>query len=402
MGPGKNLETRNLRRITGRFHVGASETQEPLVALSTVDDRFRAIFDLVQDGIFITDPSTGRYIEVNKAGCAMVGYAKAEIIGQDIAFLSSGIHPYTLDVAIETSNNAALGETKMLEWRVRRKDGSLFWAELSKHYTKIGHLPVDISTVRDISDRKRMEQKLLVALSDAAAASYSKSAFLANMSHELRTPLNAVIGFSELILDQAEDPVVPKHLEYIDHIRTSGRHLLALINDVLDLSRLEAGAVVLDQQNIALGRIIIEACRMMGDQAQRSGLEIKIEVAADLAQISGDERRLRQILLNLLSNALKFTAGPAVISVRARNMAGSICCEVSDTGIGIAEDDLPKVMERFGQIENKFSRNHQGAGLGLPLVKELVELHGGSVTIESEEGKGTRVAFYLPIAPGGG
>jgi PAS domain S-box-containing protein len=402
MGQGKTLETRNLTRIAGRLHVGASEARAPLVALSAVDDRFRAIFDLVQDGIFITDPSTGRYIEVNRAGCAMVGYAKAEIIGQDIAFLSSGIHPYTLDVAIETSNNAAPGETKMLDWRVRKKDGSLFWAEISKHYTMIGNLPVNISTVRDISNRKQMEQKLLVALSDAAAASDSKSAFLANMSHELRTPLNAVIGFSELILRQTEAPVVPKYCEYLDDIRSSGLHLLALINDVLDLSRLDAGAVVLDQQNIALGDVIADSCRMVQDQAQRSGLEIKIEVAADLAQVSGDERRLRQIFLNLLSNSLKFTAGPGMICVRARNMAGSICCEVSDTGIGIAEADLPRVLERFGQIENKFSRKHQGAGLGLPLVKELVELHGGSVTIKSEEGKGTRVEFFFPVAPGSG
>jgi PAS domain S-box-containing protein len=397
MGQGTTLKTRNLRRIAGRIHAGASETRAPLVALAAVDDRFRAIFDLVQDGIFITDPSTSRFIEVNRAGCAMVGYAKAEIIGQDIAFLSSGVHPYTLDVAIETSNNAALGETKMLDWRIRKKDGSLFWAEISKHYTKIGHLPVNISTVRDISGRKRMEQKLLVALSDAAAASDAKSAFLANVSHELRTPLNAVIGFSELILRQPEGPVAPKYCEYLDDIHSSGLRLLALINEVLNLSRLEAGTVVLDEQNIALGHVIIDACRMMGDQALRSGLEIKIEVAPDLAQVGGDERRLRQILLNLLSNALKFTAGPGMISVRARNMAGSICCEVSDTGIGIAEADLPKVMERFGQIENKFSRKHQAAGLGLPLVKELVELHGGSVTIESQEGKGTRVAFCLPV-----
>jgi len=402
MGQGKTLETRNLTRIAGRLHVGASEARAPLVALSAVDDRFRAIFDLVQDGIFITDPSTGRYIEVNRAGCAMVGYAKTEIIGQDIAFLSSGIHPYTLDVAIETSNNAAPGETKMLDWRVRKKDGSLFWAEISKHYTMIGNLPVNISTVRDISNRKQMEQKLLVALSDAAAASDSKSAFLANMSHELRTPLNAVIGFSELILRQTEGPVVPKYCEYLDDIRSSGLHLLALINDVLDLSRLDAGAVVLDQRNIALGHVIADSCRMVRDQAQRSGLEIKIEVAADLAQVSGDERRLRQIFLNLLSNSLKFTAGPGMICVRARNMAGSICCEVSDTGIGIAEADLPRVLERFGQIENKFSRKHQGAGLGLPLVKELVELHGGSVTIQSEEGKGTQVELFFPVAPGSG
>lgn len=135
---------------------------------------------------------------------------------------------------------------------------------------------------------------------------------------------------------------------------------------------------------------------MVEGQARRSGLQIKIEVAADLAHVTGDERRLRQIFLNLLSNALKFTAGPGAITVSARNVAGGVCCEVADTGIGIAKADLPKVMERFGQIDNKFSRKHQGAGLGLPLVKELVELHGGSIAIESAEGKGTQVRLRFP------
>ena len=376
----------------------AAEAGVPLSGLSAGDDQYRAIFDLVQDGIFITDPATGRFIEVNTAGCAMYGYTRAELIGQDIALLSSGVYPYTLDVAIETSNNAAPGETKMLEWRGRKKDGSLFWAEVTKHYTKIGDLPVNISTVRDISDRKEMEDKLLVALGEAAAASEAKSAFLANMSHELRTPLNAVIGFSELMLDQRECLVVQKHREYVNDIRTSGLHLLALINDVLDLSRLEAHAVVLDKQDIALAHVIADACRMVEDQAKRSDLEIRIDVASDLAHVTGDARRLMQVFLNLLSNALKFTPAAGSITIKARNVAGGICCEVSDTGIGIAEADLLKVMERFGQIDNKFSRKHQGAGLGLPLVKELVELHGGSIAIESEENKGTRVAIFLPAA----
>lgn len=128
------------------------------------------------------------------------------------------------------------------------------------------------------------------------------------------------------------------------------------------MSRLEARAVVLDERNIALGYVIVDAYRMVEEQAQRGGLEIKIEIATDLALVSGDERRLRQIFPNLLSNSLKFTAGPGMISVRARNIIGGICCEVSDTGIGIAKADLPKVMERFGQIENKISRKHQGAG----------------------------------------
>jgi signal transduction histidine kinase len=241
-----------------------------------------------------------------------------------------------------------------------------------------------------------MEQKLHLALAEAAAASEAKSAFLANMSHELRTPLNAVIGFSELMLNQRGDYITPIHREYITNIRASGLHLLALINDVLDLSRLEAHAIVLDQQDVGIAHVVGDACRMIEDQAKRDKLEVLLDVASDLADVTGDERRLRQVFLNLLSNALKFTTGPGKVTVRAFNVAGGVCCEVSDTGIGISKAHLPKVMERFGQIENKLSREHQGAGLGLPLVKELVELHGGTVTIESEEGEGTTVTVYLP------
>ena len=153
----------------------------------------------------------------------------------------------------------------------------------------------------------------------------------------------------------------------VNDIRTSGLHLLALINDVLDLSRLEAHAVVLDKQDIALAHVIADACRMVEDQAKRSDLEIRIDVASDLAHVTGDARRLMQaFFLNLLSNALKFTPAAGSITIKARNVAGGICCEVSDTGIGIAEADLLKVMERFGQIDNKFSRKHQGAGWHAP------------------------------------
>jgi PAS domain S-box-containing protein len=374
---------------------GAAPQYEPVTALHASNNRFRVIFDAVVDGIFLTDPATGRVTEVNASGCAMFGYEKSELVGLDIAALSSGIYPYTLEVSQATTSQSVRGDVRMMEWQCRRKDGTLFWAELSKHYTRIGRQPVNITSLRDITERKAIDRKLAGALHEAAAASEAKSAFLANMSHELRTPLNAVIGFSDLMLSQTQ-ALVPKHVEYMGDIRSSGLHLLALIDDILDLAKIDAHALVIEKREVSLRHVIADACRMVRAQARLSGLEIQIDVDSGLDHVWGDERRLRQILLNLLSNALKFTERKGKVSIRARNVAGAVCCEITDDGIGIAPEELSKVTERFGQVDNKFSRMHQGAGLGLPLVKELVELHDGSFHIESELGKGTKVTVCIP------
>jgi PAS domain S-box-containing protein len=374
---------------------GGDDGVEPLTALQASNNRFRVIFDMVADGIILTDPATGRLTEVNAAGCAMFGYEKAEMIGLDIAALSSGIHPYTQEAALTTNSQSTRGDVRMMEWQCRRKDGSFFWAELSKHYTRIGRVPVNISTMRDITGRKATNRKLTVALAEASAANEAKSSFLANMSHELRTPLNAVIGFSDLMLSHAQ-ALIPKHLEYLHDIRTSGLHLLSLIDDILDLARLDAHSLAIEKREVSLRHVIADACRMVRAQAKLAGLELLIDVEPDLAMISGDERRLRQIFLNLLSNALKFTDRGGKVTIRAHAVTGGVKCEVRDTGIGIAEKHLAKVGERFGQVDNKFSRVHQGAGLGLPLVKELIELHDGSFHIESVIGLGTKVTVCLP------
>lgn len=378
------------------LQTGTEPSQGAVTALHESNNRFRVIFDAVIDGIFLTDPATSRVIEVNAAGCTMFGYDKAELIGLDIAMLSSGIHPFTQEVSHATTSQSVRGDVRMLEWQCRKKDGALFWAELSKHYTRIGRQPVNISTLRDISKRKAADRELAVALSEADAANQAKSSFLANMSHELRTPLNAVIGFSDLMFSQAEG-LAPKHLEYLNDIRSSGLHLLSLINDILDLARVDAHSLVIEKREVSLRHVIADACRMVRSQAKLSGIEIRIDVAHELGTVSGDERRLRQILLNLLSNALKFTGKDGTITICAHNVVGAICCEITDNGIGIDPEDLSKVTERFGQVDNKFSRMHQGAGLGLPLVKELVEMHAGSFQLESTLGTGTKATVCIPL-----
>jgi signal transduction histidine kinase len=236
-----------------------------------------------------------------------------------------------------------------------------------------------------------------VALTKADAASKSKSAFLAAMSHELRTPLNAIIGFSELMTMQAFGPVGDAHYQdYVRDIHKSGKHLLALINDILDLSRLDAGKAELHEEPVQLGPLVSDCLRMVERQAQEGGLALSQDIASDLPRLLGDERRIKQVVINLLTNAIKFTprGGQVIVAVRHDPDGVRIC--VDDTGIGIAPDDLSRVFENFSQIDSTIARKHEGAGLGLPLAKQLTELHGGKLTLESVVSVGTAATVILP------
>jgi PAS domain S-box-containing protein len=375
----------------------SEQHRNPLAPDPGADDRFRAIFEAVKDGIFISDPATGRFVEVNGPGCTMFGYDKDEIIGGDIGLLSSGIGPYTLEGAIETARKAALGEPQLLEWQCKAKDGVLFWTEISIKYTEIGHIPSIVAIVRDISERKRLDEELKLALQNMSAANDAKSMFLATMSHELRTPLNAIIGFTDLMLTQMLGPLGhPKYREYIGDVHKSGRHLLALINDVLDLSRLDAGKTEIADEDVSLRQVVGEACRIVGNQATQANLQIVTSLPAGLRDVRGDERRIKQIVLNLLSNAIKFTPAGGSVTVKAGETATGLVLQVCDTGIGISEADMPTVLERFGQVDSKISRKYEGTGLGLPLAKQLIELHGGSLRIESKVNAGTVVSITFP------
>lgn len=361
------------------------------------EEAFRNIFDAVHDGIFISDPATGMFMEVNASGCALFGYAKSEIVGGGIAMLSSGIPPYTQDGATEKARKAKLGTPQVFEWQCKTKAGVLLWTEVSIRYTQIGNIPAIVAIVRDITERRRMREELSAAVGAASEANKAKSEFLATMSHELRTPLNAIIGFSDLMLTSLLGPPGnPRYREYIGDIHASGLQLLALIDDLLDLSRIDAGKAQLVEKNVSLRDVITEACRMVELQASQSGLTIVTHVPPDLPFVHGDERRIMQVVLNLLSNAIKFTPANGTVSIGVESSAGALLLKVRDTGIGIAAKDLPLVLERFGQIDSNLSRKHKGTGLGLPLVKELVELHGGTVSIESEVDVGTVVTVCFP------
>jgi signal transduction histidine kinase len=239
---------------------------------------------------------------------------------------------------------------------------------------------------REIEDKSRQIE----------AANRHKSEFLANMSHELRTPLNAIIGFSEVLGEKMFGELNEKQAEYTEDILSSGRHLLSLINEILDLSKVEAGRMELELTTFDLPLAIENARTFVRERATKHGINLDVTVDERLGDFVGDERKIKQVLLNLLSNAVKFTPEGGRIGIKARQADGSVEISVSDTGIGIAPEDQPKIFEEFRQVGSDYAHKIEGTGLGLTLAKKFVELHGGKIWVTSELGKGSTFSFTLP------
>ena len=250
----------------------------------------------------------------------------------------------------------------------------------------------------DVTERKHAELALLHAKEQADLANRSKSEFLANMSHELRTPLNAIIGFAEIIKTQMFGPVgKPQYVEYAADIFDSGQLLLSLINDILDMSKIEAGKRALVEATLNLDQIVLSVVRLVTSRAKLGKLHLNIKVPKDLPAFRGEERALKQILTNLLTNAIKFTPEGGNVTLSAGlDDKGGVRISVQDTGIGIAPEDVHVALAPFGQIESALSRKHQGTGLGLPLTKALVELHDGVLDLQSKPGEGTTITLTFP------
>jgi signal transduction histidine kinase len=268
-----------------------------------------------------------------------------------------------------------------------------------------------ILTMRDQSALRRMEEsygRRIDELEDALAAAqqsqqhaintaHARKDFLTSTSHELRTPLNAILGFSEMMTKEMFGPLPnARYRQYAQIIHDSGAHVLSLVNDLLDLSKLDAGKLELSVEPVEILKIIIDCVRCVEAQSTRDHIGIAVHVDGGAARICGDDRRVHQMLLNLLSNALKFTPFGGEIAVDVFRRGPDVVISVSDTGIGIRQEDIQKVLEPFGQVDSALSHRHQGTGLGLPLTKELAELHGGSLTLESNVDVGTTVTITLP------
>ncbi len=237
------------------------------------------------------------------------------------------------------------------------------------------------------------------ALEAAAASSQAKSQFLATMSHELRTPLNAIIGFSELMREQSLGALGnPRYIEYAGDIHDSGNHLLSLINDVLDFSKAEAGRLELNEEPLDVVATLKDCIRLTTLDAREAGIEVATELPGSLPTVVADARRLKQIVLNLLSNALKFTPSGGRLRISVALDEGGLALRFADTGVGMSAEQIPIAMEAFGQVDSRLSRKYQGTGLGLPLSQHLARAHGGALTIDSRPGEGTTVTLHLPAS----
>jgi|GEM_PF-1457702 len=341
----------------------------------------------------------GRIEYVNPELLHTTGYTEDELIGRTPNIFKSG------RISVETYTNLwqtiQAGEVWRGELCNRKKTGELYWesASISPVRDDRGRISHFVAVKEDITDRKRAEQDLLRAKQHAELADRAKSQFLANVSHELRTPLNAIIGFSEIMVGGTFGAMGnARYLDYARDINNSGHHLLHIINDILDLSKIEADQLQLNEEIVDLHAVVRECLEMLKGRARDAGLHLDCTVPADFPPLRADRLALKRILINLLSNAIKFTPAQGRVCVSAALDGNGAVLSVADTGIGIAPEDVETAMRPFGQVESTLNRRHAGTGLGLPLTRSLVELHGGTLSIDSAVGVGTTVTVRLPAA----
>ncbi len=376
------------------------ENRQDRRALAAAERDYRSIFDNAIDGIYQSSPS-GRQLRANPALVRLNGYDSEEEMLRSVDDIATEWY-------VEPGRRAEFMAILERDGRVEN-----FVSEIYRHKTREriwisenarlvrdprGRPLFYEGTIRDITRLRQAEATALAARQQAEAANQAKSDFLARVSHELRTPLNAVLGFSELLGSEWLGPLGnPRYREFVNDIHASGAHLLSLIDDILDLSKIEAGRIELREEDVAVAELVDTVGRVLRQRAEAGGLDFSTAIPDDLPPLRGDPRALRQVLLNLLSNAIQFTPSGGRVGCSARRLAdGGLCLEVVDSGIGIAASDIAKALEPFGQIDSPLARRHHGAGLGLPISRALVELHGGRLDLASETGKGTTASIRLP------
>lgn len=361
--------------------------------------KMRWIIDGSAQGVVARTKNTILY--ANERMASLAGYDSVEEMARlHTRNIDSAIHPDDLPRlnAATQARVAGSGEVSQHKFRHRRKDGSYTWLEAISRFVEWNGQSAETSWVNDISDRVRVEEELIASKEAAEYANRTKTEFLANMSHELRTPLNAIIGFSEFIKKEILGPIgTPKYAEYIADIHDSGQHLLSIINDILDLARLEAGRLELIEIDICAPALVAACLAIMGERAEVAGITLAADMPADLPMLHADERAVKQILFNFLSNAIKFTpkGGRVTVSL-SEERDGSFDLVVRDTGIGMSESEIVTALSPFGQVDSKLARVHQGTGLGFPICESLMRLHGGVLRVQSFPGQGTTVTASFP------
>jgi cell cycle sensor histidine kinase DivJ len=366
------------------------------------EDRYRLLARNMTD-VIARHGKNGAVLFISPAAEALFGARIGDLAGHG---LFDRVHVTDRPAYLTALADAASrGEMRSIEFRIRREGehaAKFVWIEmrcqpLEDAQTDAAAEREVVSVLRDVSQRKTNEQALDTARVEQERTSAAKSRFLATMSHELRTPLNAIIGFSEMLTDPSLVLDPARKVEYAKLINDSGRHLLSVVNGILDMSKMETGNFEITPEPFAPAPAIMSCCDLLGLKARDAGVEIKTRIALDLPELVADRRAFNQILINLISNAVKFTPRDGRVTVGVQCEGAKLALVVEDTGVGIGEDDLPRIGEAFFQARASYDRRHDGTGLGLSIVKGLVRLHDGEVDIASRVGKGTRVTVRLPL-----
>ncbi|WP_445474706.1 ATP-binding protein [Methanococcoides methylutens] len=362
--------------------------------LKETEAKYRTLFEGSGDAIYLQKPD-GTFLEANKSGLELLGYTNEEFLSLNSgsAILFDLVEEFKAHLAEVLNNGHSIFETVLL-----KKDETGVPVEISATLIEYKGENAILLVSRNVTERKNKEENVLAAKANAETGIIAKSEFLSNMTHELRTPLNAIIGFSDVLLEESLADANEKHVKYLQNISDSGKKLLGIINDILEISRVESGNVELNYEHFLVLESFDVVCSLLAPMAEKKYVDLHSELDPRGIVINADKQKFEQILQNLVSNAIKFTPAGGSVDISARFVEERLLVQVKDTGIGISEEDRQSLFKPFSQVDASHRRGYGGTGLGLSIVKHFVDLHGGNVWVKSKPDLGSTFSFDIPIS----